>query len=134
MQEIINSSSGRAKDVLQYANKMEKAYNLLLKDAMSQDKNDKMFLYIYHNGKISFTGELSNELTYNMPEKFIIVGRQKEDRIVMSLRSSRHQIPAVLDKALHGLDGHGGGHAHSCGASVARDDFDEFIKRIKKLI
>ena len=36
------------------------------------------------------------------------------------------------EKVLEVIDGHGGGHANACGASVKMEDFPEFVKLIKK--
>lgn len=83
---------------------------------------------------MSFTSDISNELLYKFPEKIIIVGRKKEDEVRMSLRSAKILIPPILEKALNGLDGHGGGHELACGACVKQEDFDEFVDRIKKSI
>ena len=40
----------------------------------------------------------------------------------------------VLEKALDGIEGFGGGHEHACGASVPIEDFDKFIKQLRKAI
>ena len=37
-----------------------------------------------------------------------------------------------LNKAIEGLDGHGGGHEHACGCNVKKRDWDEFLGRIKE--
>ncbi len=132
--ELINEESEIAKKLMGYAKKMDKAYNSLLEKAMENKSDDKFFLFVYPNGKHSFTGELSNELIYRMPDKFIIVARQKEDKMIMSIRGMKWFIPKILDEAREGLEGHGGGHDHSCGAGVPKESFNLFIERIKKLI
>ena len=50
----------------------------------------------------------------------------------MSLRSKEIIIRTVLEKALEGVQGYGGGHEHACGANVKKEDFDRFIENFKK--
>ena len=38
----------------------------------------------------------------------------------------------MIEKALVGLSGYGGGHDYACGASVKYDDFERFIKSFKE--
>ena len=71
---------------------------------------------------------------YKFPKKIVIVGREKEGMMRLSLRSRRLILPKIIDKALKGLNGMGGGHEHACGAKVSKEDFPEFIERIKKII
>ena len=132
--ELLNEESEKAKKLMSYAKKLGKNYDSLLKKALENKADDKFFLFLYPNGKHSFTGELSNELIYRMPDKFIIVARQKEDKVIMSLRGNKWFIPGIIDKAKEGLDAYGGGHDHACGAGVPKENFNKFVERIKKLI
>ncbi len=132
--ELLNEESERARKLMEYAKKMDKNYTQLLENAIKNKTDEKLFLFVYPNGQQSFTGELSNELIYRMPDKFIIIARQKEENMIMSLRGERWFIPGILDKAREGLGGYGGGHDHACGASVPKENYAEFIRRIKKLI
>ena len=92
---------------------------------------EKILVYTYSDDKMSFTGDLANELLYKFPDKVIIVGRKKNDEVRMSIRSRGIVIPQILEKSLSGLEGYGGGHEYACGANVKQDDFNEFIKRMK---
>ena len=51
-----------------------------------------------------------------------------------SLRSSEIILPPLIDKALAGLGGYGGGHEHACGLNVKKEDFEEFVSRLRKMI
>ena len=78
---------------------------------------------------------MSNELMYKFPKKIIVVGRDKDDRIMMSLRSPSKKgvkLPKVLEKALMGVDGYGGGHEYAVGANINKEDYDKFMKVIRE--
>ncbi len=38
----------------------------------------------------------------------------------------------IIEKALVGISGYGGGHEHACGACVKVEDFNQFIDNFKK--
>ena len=94
--------------------------------------NDLMFKY--PDNKMSFTGELSNELLYKYPDKIIIIAREKNGEMRMSLRSSGVTISDKLEKALIGVSGYGGGHEYACGACVEKADFEQFVENLRKLV
>ena len=106
-------------------------YESLLNDAIKNPGKEKMLVYTYADDKMSFTGDLANQLLNKFPDKIIVVGRKKEDEVRMSIRSKGILIPQILEKSLSGLEGYGGGHEYACGANVKQDDFNEFIERMK---
>ena len=83
---------------------------------------------------MSFTGDLANELIYKFPGKIVIVGREKDGEIRMSLRSSKINLRGILNKALVNVEGYGGGHEFACGANVKKRDFDVFISQIREQV
>ena len=54
--------------------------------------------------------------------------------MVLSFRSSNIELPSLINKALEGLEGYGGGHTFACGGNIKKQDFPEFIKRFKALV
>ena len=92
---------------------------------------DKVVLFIY-NDNHSVTGDLSNEIQYHNPEKMIIIAREKTDMIICSIRSEKLHVRNILEKSLLGIRGHGGGHDHACGASIEKDDFEQFILNLRE--
>ena len=74
---------------------------------------------------------INNYLIYKYPEKVIMVIRQNEEKVIMSLRSTKTKLPDAISTALEGLDGFGGGHELACGAGVAKDQFPEFFERLQ---
>ena len=133
--EIINQESSRGKFLYKRAEKISKLYEELLEKAVKYSENDeKILLFIYPSSKISFTSELSNELLYKYPDKIIIIGREKDEEIKLSLRSSKIELPPLIKKALEGVKGYGGGHTKACGANISKDDFKTFIENFKSLL
>lgn len=132
--EILLQKTAQGKLIYKGYEKLKKAYDSLLEDALSHVSKDRLLVFTYEDDKMSFTGDLSNELLYRHPDKLIIVGRKKEGDVRMSLRSKGILIPPMLEKALNGLEGYGGGHEYACGANVAQIDFNEFVSRIRKSV
>ena len=130
--EILNQETSKGKFIFKKYEKINKVYEELLNSILKEDPKDKILMFTYTEDKMSFTGDLSNELLHRYPDKLIIIARQKSGEMRMSLRSKHKLLPPILKKALHGLDGHGGGHEHACGASVKKEDFKKFISRLKK--
>lgn len=131
--EILKQESAKGKFIFKTAEKIGKGYDELLKKALKV-KADKLFVFVYPTGKISFTGELSNELLYKLPGKIILVGREKEGNIRFSLRSDNIIISKVLEKALVEIEGYGGGHEMACGGNISKKDWNRFIENLKKEI
>jgi len=129
--EILNQETPQGKFIFRGYEKSKKIYDELLKNALQNKSKGKVLVFTYSDDRTSFTGDLSNELLYRFPDNLIIVGRKKDNDVRMSLRSKDILIPPILEKALVGLEGYGGGHENACGASVNQEDFEEFVKRIK---
>lgn len=132
--EIINKETPRAKYLYKRYEKIRKEYDQLMREAEKWNKKDKFLIFLYPSKKISLTGDLSKELSYRNPEKIIIIGREKGDEIKLSLRSKTTVINEALKKALMGVRGYGGGHEHTCGGNVKKEDFNKFIEQFKQAI
>lgn len=129
--EIINQTTPKGKFLFMYSKKINKAYERLLEKARKTKKNDKILLFTYLDSKTSFTSELSNELMNEYPDKIVIIGRIKEEEVILSLRSEKEEIATKLKKALQNIKGYGGGHSKACGACVCKEDFLSFIENFK---
>lgn len=132
--EIMEQSTPKGKYIYKKFEKMNEFYDQQLQKAVKLAKKEDPFLvFSYSHGKFSITKELSNELCYKFPKKIIIVARQKEDKYRMSLRAGRQapQINIALEKAFVGIQGYGGGHERACGASVAKEDFNQFVTNLR---
>ncbi len=134
--EILNQESAQGKFIYKRYEQANKTYEPLLKDVLkTADKTkDNLIVFTYKDDKTSFTSDLSNEIIYRYPDKIILIAREKNDEMKCSLRSSKTVLPILIEKALVGLEGYGGGHEHACGLNIKTRDFDEFVKKFKEMI
>lgn len=132
--EILREESPAGRFIYRRYLKIKKEYDKLMKEVLAQAGKEKLVLFTYKDNKMSFTGDLSNELLYRFPGRVILIAREKSGEMRMSLRSTNITLPPILQKALKGLEGYGGGHEYACGASVKLKDFEEFVRRIKEQI
>lgn len=131
--ELLNLTTSRSRLVNKHFENINKRYLRVYEEAEDCVDDSDLLLFIYPSSLHSFTGELSNELLHNYPDKLIIVGRKKEDDVIMSLRWKK-PIPPILEKALENVEGYGGGHTNACGARVANKDFNLFIETLRSLM
>ena len=88
----------------------------------------------YSDDKNSYTADLSNELLYHYPNKFIIIARNHDGSYKCSLRSATFMVEEILQEVLKVTGGTGGGHEHACGAIIPEDYFAEAVDIIRKEI
>jgi single-stranded DNA-specific DHH superfamily exonuclease len=128
--EILEQSTSQGKYIWKQFQKFNSIYEQIYDSIKYND--DNLIVHTYSESKTSLTSDLSNEILYNNPEKFIIICRENNGEMKCSLRSSKYEVLPILKKALKGLEGFGGGHEHACGCNVKKKDFSEFIDRIRK--
>ena len=73
-------------------------------------------------------------MVYLYPDKIILVAREKNEEMKCSIRSAKIVLPPLVNKALAGLNGFGGGHEHACGINVSKYNFEEFLERLRGMI
>ena len=129
--EILRQETAAGRFIYRRYTKIKKEYDKLMKEILEDTGKGKLLVFTYKDNKMSFTGDLSNELLYRFPDRVIIIAREKSGEMRMSLRSRNIVIPPILERSLKGLDGYGGGHEYACGASVKVKDFEEFLRRVK---
>lgn len=132
--EILNQTTPRGKFLYKRAEWVGKKYQPLLEKALQTKPDGKLFLFTYPSGKMSFSNDLANELMYRFSDKLIVVAREKNGEMKASLRSKKHFLPPIVEKALKDVEGYGGGHEHACGGNIAKKDFGKFVEVIKKEI
>jgi len=133
--ELLHKTTPRSKFIHREIAKHIKEYDELLKKVDSQKPTkSKLFLVYLPPTKNAHTSTISNYMIYKYPKKVIVIIRQTEDKMIMSLRSSTIELPKILEEALEGLDGFGGGHDFACGAGIAKDQFEEFLERLESKI
>lgn len=130
--EIMNQTTPRGKYIYKRAMLVKDEYDKMLKEAMKAEKGE-IIVYIYTEGKYSFTKELSNELLFQNPNKVILVCREKSGEMKCSLRSGLKIIlPPILERSLKDIDGYGGGHEHACGTCMKKEDFKQFTENLRE--
>ncbi len=132
--EIMNQETPKGKFIYKRFLKVEKEYEKLLSSAMKSKQGKDFIVFTYPGKKMSFTGELSNELLHKFPNKINIIGREKSGFVRCSIRSKNLKLPPILKEALKGIRGYGGGHDHACGASIKVEDFDLFVNKFKEAV
>jgi hypothetical protein len=134
--EILNQESAQGRFIYKRYEQVNKLYEPLLKDVLkSVEKSKEDFVvFAYKDDKSSFTSDLSNEAIYRYPNKTILIAREKNDEMKCSLRSTKAVLPPLIEKALVGLDGYGGGHEYACGLNIKSKDFEEFVRRVRGMV
>ncbi len=128
--EILEGTTSQGRYIWKKYKKMDETYKKL-KGSISKGK-DNLIVFVYPDDKTSLTSELSNELLYENPDKFIVIAREKNEEMKCSLRSSKYKVLPILKKSLKNIDGFGGGHLHACGCHIKKRDFEQFINNIRE--
>lgn len=134
--EILGQETAQGRFIYKRYEQANKMYEPLLKDVLktAEKTEDKLVIFTYKDDKSSFTSDLSNEAIYRFPNNIILIGREKNDEMKCSLRSSKMILPPLIEKALAGLEGYGGGHEHACGLNIKTRDFEEFVRRFREMV
>lgn len=133
--EILKQETPRGRYIYRRFEEVDKLYQKLLARALKSTNDDELFVFKYPSAKLSFTGDIANELLCRLKEKkMIIIAREKNDEVRLSLRSNKVKVLNALQRALEGVEGHGGGHEHACGAHVHRSDFEKFLENLRREI
>ena len=124
--EILNQETAQGNFIYKHYEKVNRMYEPLIKDVLktAEKTKDNLVIFTYKEDKTSFTSDLSNEAIYRFPDKIILIAREKNDEMKCSLRSSKIILPPLIEKALAGLEGYGGGHEHACGLNVKTHHFE----------
>ncbi len=110
--------------------RINQMYEVLLAQAMKHVTRSKLLLFPYTETQWSFTANLSNELSARYPFKIVLIARKKSDEMKCSIRGKN--ILTLLQKALVGINGSGGGHPDACGAVIKEGDWERFLQNLKE--
>ncbi|MBS3163056.1 DHH family phosphoesterase [Candidatus Woesearchaeota archaeon] len=130
--EILNQTTPQGKYIYKHYEKMNVKYEKAIEEASKHIDGEQFLIYIYHSTEDSFTSIISNELVYRNPNRIIIIARMKGEKVSISMRSWKLNLPPIVKKSLEGIQGSGGGHLHACGAVINANDLDIFINNFKK--
>jgi len=112
---------------------LDKKYQRLLKEAIEANTDSKKLLFFQYGGDLSISAELSNELNYKFPDKYVVVMYIKGVKANISGRGKK--IKGIILKAISGIEGaSGGGHEDAVGAQVRIEDIETFRKRLMEIL
>jgi nanoRNase/pAp phosphatase (c-di-AMP/oligoRNAs hydrolase) len=129
--EILDQTSSQGRFIHRQYDNINETYERI-KSQMKSSRG-KLLLSIYED-RFAITGDLANEMQHRNPDKVVMIARRNDEWMVCSIRSQNISIKEILEKSLVGIDGHGGGHEHACGAGIKHGDFPKFIENMKKNI
>lgn len=109
-------------------------YQKLLEKAIKVGKKSGKLLFFKYGGSFSTSSDLSNELTYLFPGKFIVVVYSMTAlKSNISIRGEKAR--EILLKAIEGIeDARGGGHENAVGGQMRTKDLDKFREEIERLM
>ncbi len=131
--ELIEANTPRAKFLNKHYVKHYKEYEEYLKKAMKQKPKKNLYVFLYDNPKTSVTKDLANYLSYVHQKKLVIIGRIKNENVILSLRWDK-SMEKIVEEASLNLNARIGGHPNAMGGTVLQTDWEEFIKRVEMLI
>lgn len=134
--EILNQTTPKGRYLYKKYLRLADNYRALLERIKgSFKKEDPLLVFTYSDETTSLTSDLSNELLYLYPEKLIMIARRHGGEYKYSIRSAGKQdVPSMLNKALKGINGYGGGHKFACGACIKERDNEHFIDSFREQI
>jgi len=112
---------------------LEKKRKKLVDKARDEIDENKNYLYFEYSGDTSMSADLSNELYYLFPKKYIVVVYIKGAKANISVRGKN--VKDKIISSVSSLSGAtGGGHTNAAGAQVSVDDLlkfkDNFLKEL----
>jgi len=129
--EILEQKNPGGNFIYKKYDKLREKYDALMA-SIKINSSDKLILFSYKSPDYSFSAEISNELIYKHPDKIVLVVWEYGGEYKCSLRSTKIKLPSLIEKALEGVNGYGGGHDHAAGACIKIADFEQFVANIRK--
>lgn len=106
-------------------------YDYLIIEA-EKNKSEKTIFFTY-GGETSMSADLSNELSYKYPDKYIIMAYIKGQMSNVSMRGRK--VRMILEKVLKNFpEATGGGHEDAVGARLKTEDLGKFRELFEELL
>ncbi|MAG28345.1 hypothetical protein CMI47_22700 [Candidatus Pacearchaeota archaeon] len=110
---------------------IKKKYDSLVDHAKEQ-VSGKLIFFEY-GGDMSISSEISNEISYYYPDRYVVIAYKKGGIANLSLRGEG--IRMIQEKALKEIEGaRGGGHDNAVGAKMGVEDLSKFRELLEKEI
>lgn len=127
--EVFSEGHGNMPFIKKY-NEIRKKYDVLLEKAR-ENVGDKLIFFSY-SGETSMSSDISNELSYLYPKKYIVVAYMNGSVANISMRGKN--VREILKKVLLEVEGSGGGHENAVGARVNTADLEKFKEVLEREI
>jgi len=129
--DILEENS-KTRQILKRFGEINGKYQRLIEKARASVKSN--LLFFKYSGEFSLSANISNQLSYEFPDKVIVVVYVNQDIANISMRWVK-DIRKVTLKAIEGIEGaSGGGHKNATGAKMNIGDLPEFKKRVEGLV
>jgi len=126
----ILDESIKTKQILKRYSEINLKYKVLVDRARTQ-VDDKL-IYFKYSGDISLSANIANQLSYEFPDKVIVVVYLNSDIASLSLRGKN--IRNLTLKGIEDIEGAtGGGHENATGAKMSVSDLPKFKEKMEKL-
>lgn len=134
LEELIERKTARSKLLWKRYEAMRYEYDKLLAQILRSLTEDPVLFHMFKDVETSFTGELSNRLLHEHPDKITFLARDESGDVKFSVRSASTPIVAALKKALEasGARGNTGGHSLACGGKINSEDFPKFYEEFRR--
>ena len=127
-QELLEANTPASKQLAKHTKPLLKEYERQLQEAITSDEKNPLFIHVFSDIQQSFVADVANELLRITDAEIILVARKDVHRVNLSLRSHDTNLQPLLEEALQGIDGYGGGHENACGGSIATPDWTRFLE------
>ena len=130
--DVLNESHEN-KSMHQRFKQINAGYMKRLDKAVEVGKASGDVLFFHDKSNLSVTSELSNEISYIFPDKFVFIFYIQEVKTRISARGEN--VRKILLEAIEGLeDAKGGGHENAVGAVINSGGLEKFKDKVKSLV
>ncbi|MAG02690.1 hypothetical protein CMI42_05110 [Candidatus Pacearchaeota archaeon] len=118
--------------ILKKFNEVNEKYQLLLNKARASSEDN--FIYFSYSGETSMSSNLANQLSFEFPDKLIVIAYLKENFANISLRW-KDDVRSLTLSVIKDIPGAtGGGHTNATGAKVLQEHLPKFKGNIEKYL
>ncbi|MDP3966274.1 MAG: hypothetical protein Q8Q04_01955 [archaeon] len=126
--EETSENSGLHKRFMVIDSKLKK----LVQKAKAESSNRKLLFFKY-SGEISLSADLSNRISYELPDKLVVVAFLKGSRVNLSVRGK--DAKNFVQEAIRGIDlATFGGHQDALGVQMDENQLEIFEKNLNSLL
>ena len=132
--ELLTASTPRGRFIHKHVKPILAEYEEQLRIAQQTRAQQGVYVHVFGPYKNSLVAEVANELLISRKTPIIIVGRRIGGEVKFSMRSHARDLPPIVEKALQGVEGYGGGHREACGGSIVERDWDRFVTQVREQV